>query len=134
VDLVKAIPVQQNEQCIARSLATYGIPLPDIIDETLEGIIGGTEAVGHALTNVTFHLAKEKQVVAKLRKELADGCFRPEVPPSAVLSKFQYLVRQFHKSAQPLLKLVECCSQRRSSNRTRELLPLCQSLSQRCHI
>jgi hypothetical protein len=92
---------QQNKQCIAQSLAAYGIPLPDIINETLEGIIGGTEAVGRALTNIAFHLAKEKQVIIKLRKELADVSFRPEVSPSAVLLKFQYLERQFHRSAQP---------------------------------
>lgn len=96
-----------EKPCVVQSLATgrYPIPLPDILDETTEGIFGGTEAIGHALTNIAFHLAKEKQVVGKLRQELREGSFQPNVAPNATLSRFPYLVLCF----QSLKRLADVC-------------------------
>ena len=91
-------PNDEGNSSIVQALATgrHRIQESDIIDETLEGIIGGTEAIGHALTNLAFHLAREKQVTAKLRQELRASSFHPDTAPSTALFKLPYLVQLLH--------------------------------------
>ena len=86
-----------SKACVIQALAwgRYSISHSDIADEALEGVIGGTEAIGHALTNLAFHIAKNKHVAARLRQELLANSFSPRMPPSTVSSKFPYLVRYF---------------------------------------
>ena len=73
----------------------HEISRSDIIDEALEGVFGGTEAIGHASTNIAFHLAKDQHIRANLRQELNAGAFHPGMAPNAVISKFPYLVMQY---------------------------------------
>ena len=95
---VTALLEQQDassKTCIVQALAwgRHSISSSDVADEALEGIIGGTEAIGHALTNLAFHVAKNRQVAVRLRQELFANSFSPDMPTSTLSSKFPYLVR-----------------------------------------
>ncbi|MCJ1332571.1 hypothetical protein MMC10_009264 [Thelotrema lepadinum] len=84
---------EMDKPCVVQVLAQgrYRSSTSDIADEAVEAIIGGTEAIGHGLTNLAFHIAKNKRIAVELRQELIANSFHPNMPPNAVASKFPYL-------------------------------------------
>lgn len=93
-ECVRGSKTGNGPPCLSQSLASgkSSLELADIIDEMVEGLIGGTEAIGHASTNLGYHLLHQPEVVCDLRNRLQEGGFDEYTSPRDIQKRFPLIV------------------------------------------
>ncbi|KAL3470587.1 cytochrome P450 [Aspergillus californicus] len=92
-DRIRQRKMENGLQCLVQALANGKSPLhlADVVDETVEALLGGTEAIGHALTNIAHHVLKDLPLAARLQNELQEGLFDVNMSPDALRNRFPLL-------------------------------------------
>ncbi|KAF9885032.1 hypothetical protein FE257_000763 [Aspergillus nanangensis] len=89
--------LSDGSKCFAQGVASGKTPvdLNGVVDEVVGSFVAGSEAIGHSLTHIAYHLMQQPGLVAQLREELERNGFDTGISPRQIHRRFPLLVEGF---------------------------------------